>query len=180
MGVRVYELREGVFDSAAPWREGGESVLRMNTDLMFSSKSQAWMTPATVIDPLRKEFAFTLDVAAEAHNAQCRRFLGPGSPIAEDALAYRPEQEVCWLNPPYKQTREFLRWVDAHRGTNTFVCLVASRTDTRWWHDYVWDTERAKPKDGVEVRFIRGRLRFGAGRETAPFPSVILIFRRRL
>ena len=59
----------------------------------------------------------------------------------------------------------------------TVVCLVPSRTDTRWWHQHVWDGEKHQPRSGVEIRFIKGRLKFGGSESGAPFPSVVIVFR---
>jgi site-specific DNA-methyltransferase (adenine-specific) len=85
---------------------------------------------------------------------------------------------VYWLNPPYSKCREFMvkAAFEAQRGS-TVVCLVPSRTDTRWWHDCVWDRVRHQPRPGVEVRFIKGRLKFGGATAGAPFPSVLVVFR---
>jgi hypothetical protein len=49
--------------------------------------------------------------------------------------------------------------------------LIPSRTDTSYFHDYIWQ------KPGVEVRFLRGRLKFDDGKDPAPFPSMLVIFR---
>ena len=48
------------------------------------------------------------------------------------------------------------------------VFLIPSRTDTKWWHEYVFKAS--------EIRFIRGRLKFGNAQNSAPFPSVIVVF----
>jgi hypothetical protein len=60
------------------------------------------------------------------------------------------------------------------------VCLVPSRTDTRWWHEHAWDATTHQPRPGVEIRFVRGRLKFGntgKAENSAPFPSVVIVFR---
>ena len=80
------------------------------------------------------------------------------------------------MNPPYSKCRQFIEKAarEASKGA-TVVALVPSRTDTRWWHEYVWSG--SQPKPGVEVRFVKGRLKFGEGKNGAPFPSVVVIFR---
>lgn len=47
--------------------------------------------------------------------------------------------------------------------------LIPARTDTRWFHDYIYGK--------AEIRFIKGRLKFGNAKQSAPFPSMIVIFR---
>lgn len=135
----------------------------------FSSKTDLWSTPPDFFAALNAEFSFTLDVCAIPENAKCSRFFTP----TEDGLS-QPWVGICWMNPPYG--RQIGQWVQkAHASSRdgaTVVCLLPARTDTRWWHLYV---PRAS-----EVRFIRGRLKFGgppkAG-HSAPFPSAVVIFK---
>jgi hypothetical protein len=81
----------------------------------------------------------------------------------------------CWMNPPYGRT--IGRWMAKARRmaesgkAELVVCLVPARTDTAWWHENVM---RA-----AEVRFIRGRLKFGGAKHAAPFPSALVIFKGR-
>jgi phage N-6-adenine-methyltransferase len=134
----------------------------------FSSATDNWATPRAFFDELDREFKFTCDVCATAENAKCARYYSP----AEDGL--RQEwRGVLWMNPPYG--RDIKRWVakayvTALFGRGTVVCLVPARTDTAWWHDYC-----AKG----EIRFVRGRLKFGDNGKDAPFPSAIVIFHQR-
>ena len=58
-----------------------------------------------------------------------------------------------------------------YRGGATVVMLLPARTDTRWFHDYIYGK--------AEVRFIRGRLKFGGSKNSAPFPSMVVIFGER-
>jgi site-specific DNA-methyltransferase (adenine-specific) len=76
---------------------------------------------------------------------------------------------VCWMNPPYGRTIGLWvkkAWDEASRGA-TVVCLLPSRTDTKWFHDYCMRGD---------VTFLRGRLKFGDAKNSAPFPSVIVRF----
>jgi len=137
----------------------------MNSSLHFSSKTDLWETPADFFARLDEEFHFTLDVCALPENAKCRRFFTP----EEDGLR-QAWHGCCWMNPPYGRTiGAWMRkaWEESRRGA-TVVCLVPARTDTAWWHDYA-----AKG----EIRFLRGRLKFGHAKSSAPFPSAIVIFR---
>lgn len=135
--------------------------------VLFASKSVEHSTPQDLFDNLNKEFGFTLDVCATNLNAKCLTYFTR----EDDGLSRGWGVETCWMNPPYG--REIGKWVEkAYRASlhgATVVCLLPARTDTRWWHDFV--------NDNAEVRFIRGRLRFGNAKNSAPFPSVIAVFR---
>jgi phage N-6-adenine-methyltransferase len=133
----------------------------------FSSKTCEWATPQAFFDELHAEFGFTLDVCATAENAKCDRYFTE----SDDGL----KQEwngVCWMNPPYGDVIK--HWVkkahdEAQRGGGIVVCLLPSRTETRWFHDWIYGK--------AEIRFIKGRLKFGGAKYNAPFPSMIVVFR---
>lgn len=137
----------------------------MNTELMFSSETDEWATPQAFFDELDAEFHFDLDVCALPENAKCRRYYSP-----EDDGLSRTWRGVCWMNPPYG--REIFAWVKKaflqSIGGATVVCLVPARTDTSWWHKYCIRGE---------IRFVKGRLKFGGQDNSAPFPSAVVIFR---
>jgi phage N-6-adenine-methyltransferase len=143
----------------------------------LTAKPFEWATPGNIFRQVAQEFSFTLDAAASAENAKCRRFFTR----EEDGLQQSWARETVWLNPPYG--RELPTWIErasiaARCEGATVVCLVPARTDVRWWHAFVWDATRHQPRPGVEVRYIEGRIRFGdsaGGR--APFPSVLIVFR---
>lgn len=158
----------------------------MNSALMFSKASDEWTTPDAFFAELHREFKFTLDAAASRDNCKVPNYRGPDHvwPECRNGLVF-DWNGVVWLNPPYSKCREFIAKAaeEAHAGHCTAVCLVPSRTDTRWWHEHVWDTERHRPRPNVEVRFVRGRLKFGnTGKpeNSAPFPSVVIVFRANL
>lgn len=137
----------------------------MKTAVHFSSATDLWATPQSFFDDLNKEFGFQLDVCASPKNAKCAHFFT----IKDDGLT-QTWKGVCWMNPPYGRTTG--KWIQkaflsAKQGA-TVVCLVPARTDTAWWHDYV-----AKG----EIRFIRGRLKFGGHLNSAPFPSAVIVFK---
>lgn len=131
----------------------------------FSSATDRWATPQDFFDQVAKRYPFTLDVCALKSNAKCARFFSP----EDDGLAQDWDGEVCWMNPPYG--REIGAWmakaVEEWRRGAVVVCLVPARTDTRWWHDYAMRGE---------VTFIRGRLKFGGAKNSAPFPSALVVF----
>lgn len=150
----------------------------MNTAVLFSKASDEWSTPQPCFDALHREFAFVLDVAATAANTKCPQWYGPGG-LVEDALTVRwPTHGPLWMNPPYSRCREFIGKAARAAATGGLVvALVPSRTDTRWWHDHVWDHNRHALRPGVDVRFVKGRLTFGGAPASAPFPSVVIVFR---
>lgn len=138
----------------------------MNTDVMFSSKTDCWATPQDFFDKLDKEFHFTLDVCATTENAKCENYYTPEL----DGLSM-PWRGVCWCNPPYG--RQIGQWVRraffASVSGATVVMLLPARTDTKWFHDYIYQK--------AEIRFIKGRLKFGDSNNSAPFPSMVVVFR---
>lgn len=149
--------------------------------LMFSSGKDDWGTPPELFAALNAEFGFTLDVAANAENHLCDVWFGPGSPYETDALVKSWMDEIAWCNPPYSRglQHQFVEkaameaaWFGA-----TTVMLLPARTDTRSFHMHIWDAEQHKPRPGVEVRFLKGRLKFVGASAGAPFPSMVVVFR---
>jgi phage N-6-adenine-methyltransferase len=153
----------------------------MNSALMFSKASDNWTTPDDFYRAIFHEFGCTVDAAATAENTKCDFWYGPGSEDGWlDALAVDWSQQADqwhWLNPPYSRVRAFMAKAAAERQHGvTTVSLVPARTDTRWWHESVWDGRTHKARTGVEVRLIKGRLRFGGASAGAPFPSALVVF----
>lgn len=131
----------------------------------FSSATDLWTTPQETFDALHEEFEFNTDVCATVENAKCRHFYT----VDDDGLS-QAWVGSCWMNPPYGRTiKAWMKkaYLESRKGA-TVVCLVPARTDTAWWHDYA-----AKG----EIRFIRGRLKFGGHKNSAPFPSAVVVFR---
>lgn len=142
----------------------------MNTDVMFSSKTDLWETPQEFFNALDNEFGFDLDVCATPENAKCSAYYTP----EQDGLS-QPWDGVVWCNPPYG--KNIGKWVQkAHeenrRNNNYIVMLLPARTDTKWFHDYILSK--------AEIRFIRGRLKFGGAKNSAPFPSMVVVFRPKM
>lgn len=145
----------------------------MNSALL-SSKKMDWCTPQKFYDELNREFSFVADVAATEQNKKA-------------PICYTPETDglsnswqfggAVFCNPPYG--KEIGKWVkkayeEAQKGV-TVVLLIPARTDTSYFHDYIYGK--------AEVRFVRGRLKFtdehGAEQNAAPFPSMVVIFNGR-
>lgn len=137
-----------------------------NIDACLSSKSTTWETPQEFFDKLNTEFGFEIDVCATNDNAKCNTYFTP-----ERNGLKQNWQGICWMNPPYG--REIGKWVKkAYESTQdgaTVVCLLPARTDTAWWHDYVMKAH--------DIRFVRGRLKFGGCKDNAPFPNAVVVFR---
>jgi len=137
----------------------------MNMSVHYSAKSVIWETPQDFFDALDKEFGFELDVCALFENAKCSQFFSP----VQDGLK-QEWKGICWMNPPYG--REITAWIrkayESSLTGATVVCLLPARTDTRWWHDYAIKGE---------IRFVKGRLKFGGQKDNAPFPNAVVIFR---
>lgn len=132
----------------------------------FMSKTDNWSTPQDVYDKLNEQFHFTLDPCADDTNHKCDKYFTS----VDDGLLQDWSNDIVFMNPPYG--RAIGNWIKkALESNTTVVCLIPARTDTRWWHDYIIDN--------AEVRFIKGRLKFGNSKNSAPFPSAIVIFRKR-
>lgn len=130
----------------------------------FSSQTNEWATPQDFFDKLNDEFNFTLDPCATPDNAKCKKFYTK----EDDGLTQDWSGEIVFCNPPYG--REIKRWVKkAYESNATTAMLIPARTDTSYWHEYIHGK--------AEVRFIKGRLKFGGSKNSAPFPSAVVIFR---
>ena len=143
----------------------------MNTDVMFSSATDNWSTPQDFFDKLNDEFHFTLDVCADENNHKCEHYY-----TKEINGLSRPWIGTVWCNPPYgRKIGEWVRraYLSSNIGSATVVMLLPARTDTRWFHDYIYN------KSNTEIRFIKGRLKFGGCKNSAPFPSMVVIFRSK-
>ena len=142
----------------------------MNTDVMFSSKTDLWETPQVLFDQLNNEFHFNLDVCALPENAKCAAYYTP-----EMNGLVQPWYGNCWCNPPYgRKIGEWVKRAHNHARERTkTVILLPARTDTQWFHDYILNPKR-------EIRFIRGRLKFGGSKNSAPFPSMVVVFRPKM
>lgn len=156
----------------------------MNTEVMFSSASGEWSTPEGLFKALDEEFHFTLDAAASDENHLCEQYYT----VKDDALT-QPWSGTVWCNPPYG--RQVGDWVNkAFRevggvlptsmpsNANVVVMLLPARTDTRWCQLILASHHHGMPRVVSDVRFLPGRLKFGGAKNSAPFPSMIVVFKR--
>lgn len=135
-------------------------------DVHFSSKTDLWYTPEDFYQKYNSVYNFETDVCATDENAKCEKYFTEEI----DGLSQKWEG-VCWMNPPYGRT--ISKWMKKAYESSlegaTVVCLVPARTDTNWWHDYAM-------KGSIE--FIKGRLKFGGSKNSAPFPSAVVVFKQ--
>lgn len=140
----------------------------MNNELMFSSKSDNWATPDDFYKKLNDEFNFNLDPCATDENHKCELYYTKD----DDGLSQKWGGYRVFCNPPYG--RGIGKWVEkaykeAQQEDTLVVMLLPARTDTRWFHEYIYNK--------TEIRFIKGRIKFGGCKNNAPFPCMIVIFR---
>ena len=137
---------------------------------LFSSNREDWETDQDFFDRLDAEFHFTLDAAASAENTKCEKYY-----TEEDDALTKVWEGTVWCNPPYgkrdhKRLYRFVKhgYEQAQKENTIVVMLIASRTDTKMWHDWVMGAK--------EIRFVEGRLNFVGGSSSAPFPSAVVVF----
>ena len=133
---------------------------------LFSSTNDDWETPQAFFDTLNKEFRFTLDPCSTDENAKCAKHYTR----QDDGLTQDWTGERVYCNPPYG--REMPRWIkkcyEHMCGGGIAVMLIPARTDTKAFHEYIYGK--------AEIRFIKGRLKFGNSTNSAPFPSMVVVF----
>jgi site-specific DNA-methyltransferase (adenine-specific) len=141
-------------------------------DTMFSSKSLEWATPQHFFDQLENMFGtFTLDPCSNESNYKVKkRFTVQDNGLEKDWSGHQ-----VFMNPPYG--RQIKHWIkkayeEGQKENTTVIALLPARTDTRYWHDYVMKSDA--------IYFVKGRLKFGNGENSAPFPSAVVIFRQSL
>jgi site-specific DNA-methyltransferase (adenine-specific) len=141
----------------------------MNKELHFSSKTEEWDTPQDFFNELNKEFKFTLDPCATKENAKCKKFFTKD----QNGLIKSWDKEIVFCNPPYGRVlKDWVQKSSMARG-GVVVLLIPARTDTQYFHKYIYK------KRNVEIRFLKGRLKFGGHKNSAPFPSMVVIFKSK-
>lgn len=125
--------------------------------VVFKSASDRWATPREVYDALNSEFAFDFDPCP---------LDGQGDGLAALFCEWKGNRVFC--NPPYGP--RIGDWLERGLEADVAVFLIPARTDTRWFHRFVL------PK-ASEIRFLKGRLKFGGALNSAPFPSMVVVFR---
>jgi site-specific DNA-methyltransferase (adenine-specific) len=139
----------------------------MVNSALFSSNSDEWATPDFLFEDLNKEFSFNLDVCATANNHKCPRYFTK----EDDGLAQTWGGARVFCNPPYSNISAWVKkaYYESFKPNTLIVMLIPARTDTKYFQEYILNRS--------EVRFIKGRLKFGTAKNSAPFPSMLVIFR---
>lgn len=142
------------------------------TETMFSTGKDDWETPQDTFDGLNDEFHFTLDPCCTSETAKCEKHYTP----TDDGLSKDWQGETVFCNPPYSSGQQNA-WIkkcyeEAQKPNTTVVALLPSRTDTARFHEYIYGK--------AEIRFIKGRLKFGGSKNSAPFPSMVVVWNRRV
>lgn len=148
----------------------GERTDYINTKVMFSSETDDWATPNDYFEELNREFSFTLDPCASENNHKCEKWFSK----SDDGLSKSWANECVFCNPPYgREIKDWVRksFIEAQEPNTKVVMLIPARTDTKWFHEYIYNNPSAS------VRFIKGRLKFGNAKANAPFPSMVVIFK---
>ena len=140
----------------------------------FSSDDQTWETPQDFYDQLNKEFNFTLDPCCTKETAKCDHYFTK----EDNGLIQSWQDHTVFMNPPYG--REIKQWIikayqEWAKGDSEVVCLIPSRTDTTYWHSFIFPFYYANQ---IEIRFLKGRLKFGNAKNSAPFPSAVIVFKK--
>ncbi len=123
---------------------------------MFKSQTVEWPTPLAVYEALNKEFSFNFDPCPLG---------GFDDGLAPLFVSWADKRVFC--NPPYGAGME--KWLQRGLEATVAVFLIPARTDTKWFHEWVLPFAK-------EVRFIKGRLKFGDATNSAPFPSMIVVY----
>lgn len=144
-------------------------MLKKDMDVLFSRKSDEWTTPQWLFENLNVKYNFTLDPASDGTNNKCIKHYT----IQDDGLVQSWKDEVVFINPPYSKVYDWVKkaHTEAKQNNATVVMLLPARVDSRWFHDFCLDPLLVK-----SVTFIRGRLKFGNSKNSAPFPSMIVEF----
>ena len=142
-------------------------MIQNKNNVLFSSKSDEWSTPQEVFDELDSEFSFTLDPCANNENHKCQTYYTE----EENGLSKSWGGERVFCNPPYSKIGAWVRkcYEESLKDGTVVVMLIPARTDTKYFHDYILNRS--------EVRFLKGRLKFGDSKNSAPFPSMVVVFR---
>lgn len=140
---------------------------KLNESVLCSSKSDEWSTPQNVFDALNLEFEFDLDPCATDENHKCNQYYTK----EDDGLTKDWGGCRVFCNPPYSRIGAWVEkcFREGQKDHTLVVLIIPSRTDTKYFHNFIYNRS--------EIRFIKGRLKFGGHTENAPFPSMVVIFR---
>lgn len=135
--------------------------------VLFSNKSDEWTTPDDIFQSLDEEFGFDLDPCSTEENHKCKQYYTKET----DGLTKSWGGCRVFCNPPYSQIDKWVEkaYREGQKDNTTVVLLIPSRTDTRYFHNFIYHR--------AEIRFVKGRLKFGDAKYNAPFPCMVVIYR---
>ncbi|USL87138.1 methylase [Staphylococcus phage Sazerac] len=140
-------------------------------DIHYSSKSNEWNTPDDLFYKLNDIYKFTLDPCSTHENAKCYKHFT----IEENGLEQDWSGNIVFMNPPYG--RDIKKWIKKAYTESLkdakVVCLIPARTDTVYWHDYIFGK-------AAHIHFLKGRLKFSNSKDSAPFPSAIVVYDKKI
>ena len=141
--------------------------ITINHKGLFTSNKQDWTTPKDLFNKLNEKYNFTLDACASDDNALCQKYYTENN----SCLEYNWDNEIVFMNPPYKNIKIFMQkaYSEALKGCKIIV-LAPARTDTTWFHNYVYHCKLCR------IEFLKGRLKFGNSKSSAPFPSMLIYY----
>lgn len=142
---------------------------------LLTSVTDNRATPQSTFDMLNRQHSFTLDPCADDINHKCDKYYTK----EQDWLVQDWSNEVVFMNPPYGRdiSKRVKKASDSARYNNAkVVCLLPARTDTQRFHNYIYNYKF--PKNNVVLEFCKWRLKFGNSKNSAPFPSMIVIFNK--
>ena len=133
----------------------------------YSSEKHTWETPQDFFDKLNILFNFTLDSCAEDSTTKCNIYY-----TKEDDALQQDWVGSVWCNPPYG--REQVKFVskaltESIKHKSTVVVLIPARPDTKLWQDIIFP-------NASQICFVKGRLKFGNAKDSAPFPCALVVF----
>lgn len=139
----------------------------MKNNALFTSNSDEWYTPLTLFNQLDEKYHFTLDPCCTPETAKANTYFT----IDDDGLSKSWNGHVVFCNPPYSKIKAWVKkCFDEWNANTTIVLLIPARTDTSYFHDFIYHK--------ADIEFIRGRLHFNDSKNAAPFPSMIAIFNK--
>jgi len=144
----------------------------------MSKNSDERTTPDKLFKPLDEEFHFTLDPCSTHENAKCARHYT----VEENGLLQSWRDEIVFMNPPYS---DILVWLEKahyeHWNNNTMtIAILPCDTSTRWFHDYLWNNESHITYPRIQLRFPKGRFKFGKYTTSPQFATIIAVFSNEL
>lgn len=150
--------------------------MKYSETLKKINKNDEWGTPQYLFDDLNSRFNFTLDVCAgNKEKAKCDKFFSP----EDNGLIQDWSNDICWMNPPYSQTYNWMKKAFDESCKGAFVvALTFAKTDTKWFHEFCLQGK---------IIFLKGRLNFEDFEDRkrhsnarAPFGSMITIFQNQV